>query len=60
MSFSSIMKAGRLTSSPAPLPNAKYVLVAFVDTRIRRIRHLPRTSNTTPYVASEKKQSMLP
>ena len=59
MLFSSTTKAGPLTSSPAPLPNAKYMLVAFIDTRIRRIRHLPQISNTTPYVALDKMQSTL-
>ena len=59
MLFFSTMKASPLTSSPAPLPNVKYMLVAFVDTRIHRIRHLPQISNTTPYIALDKMQSML-
>jgi hypothetical protein len=53
------MMAGPLTSSPGPLPNAKYVLVVFVATKIQRIRHLLQTSNTMPYVVLEQMQSML-
>jgi hypothetical protein len=53
------MRAGPLTSLPALLLNAKYVLVAFVDTKIQRTSCLLQTSNTTPYAVLEQMQLTL-
>jgi len=56
-SFSSTTMAGLLTFSLALLPNANFMLVAFVATKILRTRLLLQTSNTMPYAVLEKMPS---
>jgi len=53
------MMVGLLTFSPALLPNANFMLVVFVATKIHRKRLLLKTSNTRPHAVLEKMLSIL-